>query len=104
MLPGEAMSHFLMSTLLENDWSAMEKLGPFANLCGGFLYAGKSFWSTSCVVGRVLAAGRGSAECLGWVSSDITPTNMVDTWLDIEVDEVPGKRLQHLSVQSPNAY
>jgi hypothetical protein len=91
MLPGEALCHLLMSTLLENDREAMARLGPMANLCGGFMYAGKSFWSTACVVGRVLAAGKGSAECMGWISSDITPQNLGDGWVDIEVDNVPGK-------------
>jgi len=63
ILPGEGLSHFLMSTLLENDPAAIEKLGDQANLYGGFVYAKKSFWSTSCVVGRILAAGKGASEC-----------------------------------------
>jgi len=89
MLPGEALSHFLMSTLLENDSDAMLTLGSFANLCGGFVYHGKSFWSTSCIVGRVLAAGQGAAECLGWVSTDVLPDSIGDGWLNIEAEDVP---------------
>ncbi|KAI0124741.1 hypothetical protein BJ170DRAFT_474168 [Xylariales sp. AK1849] len=89
VLPGEALSHFLMSSLLENDQDAMEKLGPMANLCGGFVFSGKSFWSTACVVGRVLAAGKGSAECLGWISTGITPQALGDGWVNIDVDDVP---------------
>ena len=90
MLPGEGICHFLMSTLLENDPEAMASLGPMANLCGGFVYSGKSFWSTACVVGRVLAAGKGSAECMGWISSDITPEGLGDGWVNIEVESIPG--------------
>ncbi|KAI4602172.1 hypothetical protein KJ359_009409 [Pestalotiopsis sp. 9143b] len=89
VLPGEALSHFLMSTLLENDQEAMARLGPMANLCGGFVYGEKSFWSTACIVGRVLAAGRGSAECMGWISSDVIPDGLDDGWLNIDVDEIP---------------
>ncbi|KAI0019899.1 hypothetical protein F4780DRAFT_744557 [Xylariomycetidae sp. FL0641] len=89
ILPGEVLSHCLMSTLLENDVEAMASLGPMANLCGGFIYNGKSFWSTACVVGRVLAAGQGSAECMGWISSDITPLGHQDGWVDIAVDDIP---------------
>ncbi|KAK8024127.1 hypothetical protein PG993_012193 [Apiospora rasikravindrae] len=89
ILPGEALSHFLMSTLLENDQDAMSKLGPMSNLCGGFIYRGKSFWSTACIVGRVLAAGRGAAECMGWISTDVTPENMSDRWLNIKVEDIP---------------
>ena len=92
MLPGEALCHFLMSTLLENDQEAVSRLGLMANLCGGFVYCGKSFWSTACVVGRVLAAGKGSAECMGWISSDITPQNLGDGWVNIEVGDVPGEQ------------
>ncbi|KAI1504998.1 hypothetical protein F5X99DRAFT_333143 [Biscogniauxia marginata] len=88
ILPGEALSHLLMSTLLENDDEAMTRLGPMANLCGGFVYKGKSFWSTACVVGRVLAAGKGSAECMGWISSDVTPTGFEVGWMNIIVDDI----------------
>ncbi|KAI1755769.1 hypothetical protein F4782DRAFT_538234 [Xylaria castorea] len=88
ILPGEALSHFLMSTLLESDNEAIARLGPVANLCGGFVYSGKSFWSTACIIGRVLAAGRGSAECMGWVSSDVMPQNVDDGWVSITVEDV----------------
>ncbi|KAM0556888.1 hypothetical protein ACHAPJ_005561 [Fusarium lateritium] len=88
MLPGDGLCHFLMATLLENDRKAMERLGSFANLCGGFVYSGKSFWSTSCIVGRVIAAGSGSAECMGWVSSDILPLGIDEGWVNIEVEDV----------------
>ncbi|KAM4065117.1 hypothetical protein HRG_004545 [Hirsutella rhossiliensis] len=87
-IPGEAMCHYLMATLLENDDEALAKLGPCANLSGGFVYAGKSFWSTACIVGRVLAAGEGAAECMGWISTDIVPRGMSDGWLGIEVQDV----------------
>lgn len=51
ILPGEGLSHFLISTLLENDSAAVSRLGEQANLYGGFIYSGKSFWSTACIVG-----------------------------------------------------
>ncbi|KAJ4386716.1 hypothetical protein N0V93_009614 [Gnomoniopsis smithogilvyi] len=89
MLPGEGIYHFIMSTLLENDTGAMHKLGPMANLCGGFVYSDKSFWSTACVVGRVLAAGKGAVECMGWISSDIIPHGLGDGWLNIDAEDIP---------------
>lgn len=89
MLPGEGLYHFMMSTLLETDLVAMTKLGPMANLCGGFVYSGKSFWSTACVVGRVLAAGQGAVECMGWISSDVVPHDLNDGWINIDVEEIP---------------
>ncbi|KAK2598927.1 hypothetical protein QQS21_005605 [Conoideocrella luteorostrata] len=88
VLPGDSLYHYLMATLLENDTEAMAKLGPFANLSGGFVYSGKSFWSTSCIVGRVLAAGKGAADCMGWISTDVLPEGIADGWLTIEVEDV----------------
>jgi hypothetical protein len=90
ILPGEGLSHFLMATLLENDQDAMTRLGSMANLCGGFVYGGKSFWSTACIVGRVLAAGRGAAECMGWVSTNVTPRGLPDSWVNIDSADLEG--------------
>jgi hypothetical protein len=91
VLPGEGLSHFLISTLLENDESAVSHLGEEANLYGGFTYASKSYWSTACIVGRVLAAGKGASECMGWLSSAVLPKGTDDGWVNIEV-EMPPKR------------
>ncbi|KAF3064190.1 hypothetical protein GL218_02079 [Daldinia childiae] len=84
------LSHYLMSALLEVDETALARLGPLANLSGGFVYSGKSFWSTACIVGRVLAAGQGAAECMGWISSDVTPRGFGEGWVNIAVDAIPG--------------
>ncbi|KAL6889232.1 hypothetical protein HDV57DRAFT_318384 [Trichoderma longibrachiatum] len=88
MMPGDAVSHFLMATLLENDSEALSRIGSFANLSSGFVYHEKSFWSTSCIVGRVLAAGKGSAECMGWISTDIVPEGVNEGWINIDVHDV----------------
>jgi hypothetical protein len=80
ILPGETISHFLMSTLLENDKLAIAALGDSANLYGGFVYAGKSWWSKSSVVGRVLACLDGSAECMGWILINSLPASAPVGW------------------------
>ncbi|KAK5129176.1 hypothetical protein LTR08_003773 [Meristemomyces frigidus] len=91
VLPGEPASHFLISTLLENSPQAIAALGDSANLYGGFVYAGRSFWSKSCVVGRVLAAMKGANECMGWVSVPGTPDGREeDGWVDLDIMDVPG--------------
>lgn len=86
VLPGEGLSHFLISTLLENDPKAVSRLGEQANLYGGFIYHGKSYWSSACVVGRVLAAGEGASECMGWVYSQVLPRGAKEGWVDIDVE------------------
>ncbi|KAL0260518.1 hypothetical protein SLS55_004207 [Diplodia seriata] len=83
VLPGEAISHFLISTLLENDKSAVTALGESANLYGGFIYADRGWWSKNCIVGRVLATMEGSKECMGWISVPYVPMGFRDSWIDI---------------------
>lgn len=90
ILPGEVLCHYLMASLLETDEEAIRKLGSQANLSAGFTLGVKGFWSTACVVGRVLAAGKGSMECMGWISTDITPRNLGDGWVTIEVNDIAG--------------
>ncbi|KAK0110119.1 hypothetical protein ONS95_002773 [Cadophora gregata] len=90
ILPGEGLSHFLMSTLLENDSEAVSRLGEEANLYGGFIYRSKSFWSSACIIGRVLAARKGASECMGWIQSDVVPRGTKEGWVDVDVEpEVP---------------
>ncbi|CAK7562967.1 MAG: hypothetical protein SEPTF4163_000823 [Sporothrix epigloea] len=88
MLPGDNLCNLLMSTLIESDDAALKTLGSVAHLGAGFIYRGKSFWSTACVVGRVLAAGAGAAECMGWISSDVLPGNTSEGWVNIDADDV----------------
>jgi len=88
VLPGECLSHLLISTLLENDSAAVVRLGEEANLYGGFAYSERSFWSTACIVGRILAAGKEASECMGWVSSSIQPRGIKDGWMNIDVEVI----------------
>lgn len=85
VLPGEGLSHFLICALLDNDKTAVSRLGREANLYSGFSYKGRSFWSSACVVGRVLAGGKGASQCVGWISSDVVPKDVGDAWVDIDV-------------------
>lgn len=67
ILPGEGLPHFLISTLLENDVSAVESLGDNSILYAGFQYEGLTWWSSNCIVGRVIAGHGGSKEVGGWI-------------------------------------
>ncbi|GAB1727830.1 hypothetical protein NU195Hw_g2150t1 [Hortaea werneckii] len=85
VFPGEAASHFLISTLLENSRPAIEALGDEADLYGGFAYQARSYWSTSSVVGRVLGAVKDSKEVMGWISISIVPQNQEQGWMAVHV-------------------
>ncbi|KAI9737879.1 MAG: hypothetical protein M1834_009249 [Cirrosporium novae-zelandiae] len=96
VLPGEATSHFLISTLLENDADALLRLGDCASLYGGFIYDGRSWWSKACVAGRVIACLPESKECLGWISSPVVPQDpsavtIPETWAEIDVQSPPKR-------------
>jgi hypothetical protein len=67
VLPGEGISHLIISTLLETDPEAFESLGRMANLYGGFQYQGKTWWSRYCIVGKVMAGCEGVGEECGWI-------------------------------------
>jgi hypothetical protein len=88
VLPGEAISHLLISSLLENDVAAIAALGDSANLYGGFVYKGRSWWSKGCIIGRVLACLTDAAECMGWVSISCAPQGFPDGWIDIHSEPV----------------
>ncbi|KAA8894227.1 hypothetical protein FN846DRAFT_435672 [Sphaerosporella brunnea] len=96
ILPGEGLNHLVISTLLENDPTAVEVLGYNANLYGGFQYLGKTWWSRYCIVGRVMAGYDGAGEECGWVGpvmasglqvksgdSEITVGGIPDGWIDV---------------------
>jgi hypothetical protein len=89
ILPGEAISHFLISTLLENDSSAIANLGDSANLYGGFTFRGRTFWSKTSIVGRILAGVKGSSECMGWISCPKLPESTAERWYSIHSELLP---------------
>ncbi|OGM43004.1 hypothetical protein ABOM_009273 [Aspergillus bombycis] len=100
VFPGEQISHLLMATILENDPDALAKLGPIANLYGGFAYNGLTWWSKECVVGRVLASLEDTKECLGWIRSAVVPNDawtvqsLDNSWFEVSVQpplSMPGK-------------
>lgn len=91
ILPGEGLNHFLICTLLNNDDDAASILGEGANLLSGFCYSGRSYWSSACVLGRVLAGGKGATECMGWISSVVVPEQFDNCWLDIDTASLPAR-------------
>lgn len=99
ILPGEAIEHFLISTLLENDKLAIAALGDSASLYGGFVYGHRTWWSKSSIVGRVLACIDGAVECLGWISLDKLPDGRLDGWYAIITEQAQFEQPARLSVE-----
>jgi hypothetical protein len=95
VIPGKAINHLLMATILENDQEVIARLGSVANLYGGFALNGKSWWSQECIVGRVLSALKETKACMGWISSTNIPKEyqtrepLDDAWFEVIVSEPP---------------
>lgn len=89
VLPGESASHFLISTLLENSPQAIDVLGDNADLYGGFVYQGRTFWSKTSAVGRILAATSGAVECMGWISVPGAPVDHPNGWINAKITDYP---------------
>ncbi|CAG8389366.1 unnamed protein product [Penicillium salamii] len=96
VIPGEGISHLLMATILENDAEVLDQLGTTASLYGGFTLDQRSWWSKSCVVGRVLSSSSGARTCMGWIGSDIVPSHATtlekieNSWFELAVEDVQG--------------
>ncbi|KAJ5887411.1 hypothetical protein N7495_007452 [Penicillium taxi] len=92
--PGGSIPHLLIGTILENDADAIMQVGPMANLYGGFIYDGRSWWSKSCIIGRVLSGLEGAKTCMGWVGSDVLPRDAVTLetlqpgWFDVHAHHI----------------
>jgi len=83
-----------MSTLLEHSPEAIDRLGEEATLHDGFTYQGRSYWSKSCVVGRVMAARAGALECMGWISVPELGDGESDARVAVKVKDTPTSRVQ----------
>lgn len=107
ILPGEGLSHFLISTLLENDTGTVDSLGYTAYLYSGFKYEDSTWWSSYCIVGKVLAGHGQSREVSGWIGPCLavkmpTENGMVfkdalDGWKDIYTIELEDEEARVLS-------
>jgi hypothetical protein len=100
VLPGEPISHFLISTLLENDKLAIAALGDSANLYGGFIYSGRTWWSKASIVGRVLGCVDGAVECMGWVTFSRLPEDLPDGWYATSSNQLPSDMPPRISAEN----
>lgn len=100
ILPGEAISHFLMSTLLENDKLAIAALGDSANLYGGFIYSERTWWSKTSIVARVMACVEGASECMGWVTFLNLPVDSTDGWYAVKATQLHPEQPPRLASEN----
>jgi hypothetical protein len=104
IMPGNSICDILMSTLLENDTdpNTIAKLdchGTHPLRGSGFVLNGSSWWSKSCIIGRVLAPMHGAKESMGWISApnvvpldESTKKPFSDRWVKIKTYPIPTTR------------
>ncbi|KAF1978141.1 hypothetical protein BU23DRAFT_252281 [Bimuria novae-zelandiae CBS 107.79] len=99
ILPGEAISHLLVSTLLENDKQAIAALGDCASLYGGFVYAERVWWSKASVVARVLGCIEGASECMGWITFGKLPADSTDGWYAVNAKQFRAEQRPRITAE-----
>ena len=69
VLPGYTLPWLLMNSLIDCDPGSSESLCYLTHMApsSGFQYRSSSYWSSRCIVGKVLGAARGVREAAGWV-------------------------------------
>ncbi|KAF2157046.1 hypothetical protein K461DRAFT_289400 [Myriangium duriaei CBS 260.36] len=105
VMPGESAADLLMSSLLEQ--SANNLLQGPSQLGDGFFYRDRSYWSKSCIMGRVLAASKNAHDTMSWISisSTASPTH-TDGWVRVHstpISESSEPRLAMPDLMTGNA-
>ena len=79
ILPGPTLPWLLMNSLIDCDPGSSDKLYYLTHMApsSGFQYRTSTYWSSCCIVGKVLGAARGVSEAAGWIgpcqySSDLS--------------------------------
>jgi hypothetical protein len=69
ILPGPTLPWLLMNTLIDCDRDTGEDLKYLTHIHpnSGFQYRANTYWSSQCIVGKVLGAGRGVTQVAGWI-------------------------------------
>jgi hypothetical protein len=69
ILPGVTLPWLLMNTLIDCDRDTGEELTLLTHMHpnSGFQYRANTYWSSQCIVGKVLGASRGVKQVAGWI-------------------------------------
>ncbi|KIV98447.1 uncharacterized protein PV09_09735 [Verruconis gallopava] len=69
VLPGPTLPWLLMNTLIDCDRDTGDELTTLTHIHpnSGFQYRANTYWSTQCIVGKVLGASRGVRQAAGWI-------------------------------------
>jgi hypothetical protein len=69
ILPGRTLPWLIMNSLIDCDRDTGDALKYLTHMqpASGFQYRANTYWSSQCIVGKVLGAARGVKQIAGWV-------------------------------------
>ncbi|KAF2261642.1 hypothetical protein CC78DRAFT_469879 [Lojkania enalia] len=69
ILPGKTFPWLIMNSLIDCDRDTGDALKYLTHMqpSAGFQYRANTYWSSQCIVGKVLGAARGVTQVAGWV-------------------------------------
>lgn len=103
ILPGRTLPWLIMNSLIDCDRDTGDALKYLRHMqpAAGFQYRANTYWSTSCIVGKVLGAARGVKQIAGWVGPCIyTPDLKRTECVKVKQYESPDPRLTEDDVRS----
>ncbi len=69
ILPGRTLPWLIMNSLIDCDRDTGDSLKFLTHMqpASGFQYRANTYWSSQCIVGKVLGAARGVKQIAGWI-------------------------------------
>lgn len=69
ILPGRTLPWLIMNSLIDCDRDTGDPLKYLTHMqpASGFQYRANTYWSSQCIVGKVLGAARGVNQIAGWI-------------------------------------
>ncbi|CAO2648447.1 Nn.00g077140.m01.CDS01 [Neocucurbitaria sp. VM-36] len=103
ILPGRTLPWLIMNSLIDCDRDTGDSLKFLTHMqpASGFQYRANTYWSSQCIVGKVLGAARGVKQIAGWIGPCIyTPDLKRTECVKIKQHEALDPKLASSDVES----
>jgi hypothetical protein len=103
ILPGRTLPWLIMNSLIDCDQDTGDALKYLTHMhqSSGFQYRANTYWSSQCIVGKVLGAARGVKQIAGWIGPCIyTPELKRTECVKVRQLESPDPVLVPVDVES----
>jgi len=103
VLPGKTLPWLIMNSLIDCDRNTGDTLKFLTHMqpASGFQYRANTYWSSQCIVGKVLGAARGVKQIAGWIGPCIfSPDLKRIECVKVKQRDSPDPRLAPIDVES----